>query len=136
MKNILKGLSGYKALIYLFVSVITLSLALVSCGGGGYGGGGGGMSYSAPGAFSLSAPSNNMMAVGATPTLTWTASPYATSYTVQVSADAFATTVVNVSVGTTSFPVSTPLAPGTYVWRVTATNLYGKMTAGPFTFTT
>lgn len=55
------------------VLLVILAAVLYSCGGGGYGGGGGMMAV-APGAFSLSSPTDGAMGVGATPTLMWTAS--------------------------------------------------------------
>ncbi len=124
-----------------FLLILTAGVLLaVSCGGG-YGGGGGGMMAAAPGMFSLSMPANNIMGETTTPTLSWSASPNATAYEVQINtANTFAAgTMVNdtKSIMTLSYMVSPALAPGTtYFWRVIASSIYGTFTAGPFMFTT
>jgi hypothetical protein len=86
------------------VILIVLATILYSCGGGGYGGGGGSMVV-APGAFSLSSPSDGAMGVGATSTLMWTASPSATDYRVQVDTTGTfsGTLVINASLGATTY---------------------------------
>jgi hypothetical protein len=134
-----KNESGRASLsrIKLLLILITGALLTVSCGGGGYGGGGG--MVAAPGAFSLSMPTNGAMGVTTAPTLSWTASPYATEYEVQINTmSTFAGTMVNdtKNLATTSYMVSPALAPGTYFWRVIASSTYGTYTAGPFSFTT
>ena len=83
------------------------------------------------------------MGVGTMPTLVWTASPNAMAgYEVQVEVAtgnfSKPTVPVDVVVGTTTFtvPMAAGLVPGTqYHWSVIAENMYGSMTAGPFTFT-
>ncbi len=123
----------------LFAVAAVISLAVVSCGG--YGGGGGYMTAATPGpgVFNLSMPANGASGVGATPTLTWTASLYATSYTVEVStSNTFSPLAISPAptVATTTYPVTPPLAAGTYFWRVIANNAYGMYTSPTFTFAT
>ncbi len=124
----------------IFLLILTAGvLFVVSCGG--YGGGGGGMMAAPPGMFSLSMPANNVMGETTTPTLSWSASPSATAYEVQINtANTFAAgTMVNdtKNIMTLSYMVSPALAPGTtYFWRVIASSIYGTFTAGPFMFTT
>lgn len=130
------SLSRIKRLLIL----TTGALLAVSCGGG-YGGGGGGMMAAAPGMFGLSMPANNAMGETTTPMLSWTASPNAMTYEVQINTmNTFASmTMVNdtKNLTTTSYMVSPALAPGTmYFWRVIASSIYGTFMAGPFTFTT
>ena len=83
----------------------------------------------APAAVSLSAPADGASGVATMPTLTWTAIPAATSYTVEVASDpGFATIVSSGTVTGTSFQ-ATGLAPSTtYYWRVRATNACGAGT--------
>lgn len=108
-----------------------LGLLFLSCGG--YGGDGG----TAPTAFSLVDPVNGEPTTP-TPVLTWTAAAGTTSYTVQVDDEiTFALPrVINATVPATEtmYPVSPPLAAGTYFWRVLANNYYGMRTAGPTSF--
>ncbi len=126
------------------VSAVVLGVILTSCGGGGYGGGGsyGSSMGLAPAAFSLTAPANTSTGVVSTSTitLTWGASLYATSYTVEVSTvNTFATTVVSVpGLIATSYAIpANTLASGTqYFWRVIAFNASGMFTATAFSFTT
>ena len=75
----------------------------------------------------LSAPTNGATGVSLTPTLSWSASSGATSYTVQVSiSNAFNSFAYNQTVTTTSATVSSALAANTvYYWRVSATNAGG-----------
>ncbi|WP_439593784.1 discoidin domain-containing protein [Microbacterium sp.] len=87
----------------------------------------------APGGFTQSSPASGASNVSTTPTLSWTASPGATSYTVVVStSSSFASPVVNSSgITGTSLAVTPPLAAGTqYYWRVTAVNGVGSTQAG------
>ena len=80
-----------------------------------------------PAAPSLSSPADLATGVSTSPTLSWTASTGATSYTAQVSTDiTFATLVVNRAGITTTSTAVTGLANNTkYYWRVNATNTYG-----------
>ncbi len=123
----------------LLLILISGMLITASCGGS-YGGSGSSMA-SAPGVFSLSMPANAAMSVSITPQLTWTASPNATSYEVQINTmNTFsAGTMVNdtKNLTTTTYTVSPALSSGTmYFWRVIASSAYGTYTAGPFSFTT
>ncbi len=134
MKEYLKITSGTR--VPFFAVGLLLSILIVSCGGG-YGGGGGG---TATGTFSLSMPTNMATGVSLTPTLTWTASAGANSYTVQLRVSTAMTYSTFASgITTTSFtvPMATPLLPSTmYDWQVMADGIYGTITAGPFSFTT
>ncbi len=73
-----------------------------------------------------------------TPTLTWTASSGASSYTVQVSTiSTFATTVVNQSLTTTSYTTPALSNATTYYWRVNAANAGGTSAwSGTWSFAT
>ena len=130
-----------RTLLFIIVSVFLASILLASCGGGGYGGGGGGMYGGGggmamkPGAFSLTSPGPNAMGVSLTPTLMWNPSAGVTSYAVQVTQGA--TTVFTGATTMTSEMISPSLIPNTtYDWQVTATGIYGQITAGPSAFTT
>jgi hypothetical protein len=136
MKNTLSIRGVNRALLFTIATVFIASILLVSCGG--YGGGGGG---AAPGTFMLLTPGDATTAESLTPTLTWTASTGATSYTVQVDQTGSFTGPfdINVSVGNMTayiIPASTLAAGTTYHWRVIAYNYYGTLIAGPFTFVT
>ncbi len=88
-----------------------------------------------PGAFSLTSPGPNATGVSLTPTLMWTMSAGVTSYTVQVTQGT--STVFTGMTAMTSIPVTPSLlANTTYDWQVTATGIYGPITAGPLSFTT
>lgn len=82
----------------------------------------------APGAPKPLSPADSVLAVAIKPTLAWTASGGAASYTVQVSADAaFGSPILNDStVAGDSFAVPVFLANSTlYYWRVKAKNAAG-----------
>jgi hypothetical protein len=136
MKKTLTISNKTRILLFIIGGMLVAGILLVSCGGGGYGGGGG-MSGSgmAAGAFALSMPGNGATGVSLTPTLVWNPSAGATSYAVQVT---HGTTIVFTDTKTmTSDMVSPSLAPNTtYDWQVTATGIYGPITAGPFSFMT
>ena len=77
---------------------------------------------------SLLSPTNGASDTTCTPTLDWSESEGATTYTVQVSvASNFSSTVVNqtVSVSQYTVPSGTLTSFTTYYWRVNATNIYG-----------
>jgi len=94
-----------------------------------------------PGAFTLSAPADGATNVSLTPTLTWTASAGATSYTLEAASDSGFTTIVlsQVGISTTSYTPGAPVAQGvTVFWRITAVSAGGNTLAtnAPFSFTT
>ncbi len=80
-----------------------------------------------PSAPALTAPSNNALNVTTTPTLTWGTSASASTYQIQVStSSSFQSTVIDASLTTTSFTVSSSLnGATTYFWRVRASNSCG-----------
>ncbi len=95
------------------------------------------MATPGPGAFGPTAPTNGATAQGTAPTLMWSASLYATLYTVEVStSNTFVPIAASVAVAATSWAVTPALLPGTYFWRVTADNAYGMYTSATFTFST
>jgi hypothetical protein len=101
----------------------TFALLLSACDSGS-----GPNSPQAPDAPKPLAPIDSALAVAIKPTLAWNASGGATSYTVQLSADAaFDSAIVNDSaVARDSFAVPGFLANGTlYYWRVKAKNAEG-----------
>ncbi len=129
--------TGASAAALIALAVIA-SVAMVSCGG--YGGGSGSyMATPGPGAFNLSMPANGASGQGTMPALTWTASLYATSYTVEVStSNTFSPLAISPAptVAATTYSVTAPLAAGTYFWRVIANNTSGMYTSPTFTFST
>jgi hypothetical protein len=81
-----------------------------------------------PDAPSLVSPSNGSSGLSCTPTLDWSDSPTATTYTVQVSVSSnFSSPVLNQTVSSSSYTVSSGILVGftTYYWRVNATNVNG-----------
>jgi hypothetical protein len=77
---------------------------------------------------SLLSPSNGAQDLSCTPTLDWTDSTGATTYTVQVSVSSnFSSTVINQTVSSSQFTVPSGALASytTYYWRVNATNIYG-----------
>jgi len=94
-----------------------------------------------PGAFSLTAPADGATNVTQLPTLTWTASAGAASYTLEAASDAGFTNIVlsQVGIATTSYTPGAPIAQGVTVhWRVTAVSGVDTTlaTGAPFSFTT
>ncbi|MFA5803862.1 MAG: FISUMP domain-containing protein [Melioribacteraceae bacterium] len=81
----------------------------------------------APAVPILSSPTNNAVDVSVSPTLTWTASTTATSYTLQVSTkNDFSTLVINQSgLINTNQLISGLYSTAKYYWQVSATNSYG-----------
>ena len=61
--------------------------------------------------------------VGATPNFDWSDAADATAYRIQVDDDVdFPSPVISVTVTTSTFMLTTALAPGTYYWRVQGRN--------------
>lgn len=94
-----------------------------------------------PGAFTLTSPADGAVGVPLLPTLTWSASAGAATYTLEAASDAGFTNIVLSQVGilTTSYTPGAPVAQGVTVhWRVTAVSAGGTTLAtnAPFTFTT
>lgn len=76
----------------------------------------------------LTAPANNQIGVGATPTFSWAAVPGALSYTVEIATNPGFSPIAQTLSGipTTSTTVTTPLAQDVvHYWRVRATNSCG-----------
>lgn len=76
----------------------------------------------------LQSPSNGATSVSCTPTLDWSDSTGATTYTVQVSvASNFSSTLVNQTASSSSYTVPSGVLNGntTYYWRANATNVNG-----------
>lgn len=98
-------------------------------------------SAAAPGAFSLLTPVDGAPNVSLLPTLTWSASSGAASYTLEAASDSGFTNIVLSQVGilTTSYTPGAPIAQGvTVYWRVTAVSGVDTTlaTGAPFSFTT
>ncbi|MCL4869377.1 MAG: M36 family metallopeptidase [Anaerolineae bacterium] len=92
----------------------------------------------APAAPTLVSPPNGASGVSTAVTLSWNASPSATSYTVEVATDAGFTNIIHTNtVAGTSDTVNGLAILTTYHWRVRATNPCGTGTnSAVFTFTT
>jgi hypothetical protein len=87
----------------------------------------------------LIAPANGAANVAFAPVLSWTASPQAQTYTVEVATDAGFTNIVSTAtIAGTSHTVTPALASNTtYFWRVRATNTCGTSSnSATFQFTT
>ena len=93
----------------------------------------------APGCTTNTTPANNAINVSATPTLTWAAATYASSYDVYLGTTAASATLQG-NVTTTSYVVPTALAFSTqYFWYVVPKNVTGSATgcvANSTSFTT
>lgn len=94
-----------------------------------------------PGAFTLLTPTNGAVSVPLLPTLTWTPSVGATTYTLEAASDAGFTNIVLSQTGivATTYTPGAPVAQGvTVFWRVTAISGGGTTlaTGAPFSFTT
>lgn len=89
------------------------------------------ISSATPGTFALTAPTVGQTGVSTTPTLSWAASPGATSYLVEVATDpGFTNIVATRTVTGTSTTLTTALAPDTvHHWRVRASNGCGNTLA-------
>ncbi|KAF0140356.1 MAG: PQQ enzyme repeat-containing protein [Stygiobacter sp.] len=93
----------------------------------------------APGAPTLSSPSNNSSNVSISPTLSWNSSNGATSYTLQVSENSSFNNYVYNQIGltNTSQQVSGLSNSKTYYWRVSASNSFGTSSySSTWNFTT
>jgi M6 family metalloprotease-like protein len=83
-----------------------------------------------PGAFGKVSPTNGTTGLGASPTLTWGASPGATSYLVcHDTTDDNACGASWVSAGAATASALSGLAPGTYYWQARAQNANGTTDA-------
>jgi len=86
-----------------------------------------------PGSFSLTAPGNGDFDLSTTPTLTWSASSNAATYTVKIATDPSLTNLVTTASGLTSTSYAVPAnlltECGNYYWSVTATNASGNTIA-------
>jgi endonuclease/exonuclease/phosphatase family metal-dependent hydrolase len=92
----------------------------------------------APGAFSLSLPSNGDSGLTTTPTLSWAASSGAATYTVKIATNAALSPAVFTQFG---LPGTSFVIPGgvladcsTYYWGVTAVNANGSTASSPASF--
>jgi hypothetical protein len=89
----------------------------------------------APGPFNLSSPADGATVSGLTPTLTWTASDLADTYTVFVGTDSGLSTILASAQGIvgTSFvvPSSTLTYSTQYYWGVRASNVSGRTSSTP-----
>jgi len=151
MKSTYKISNRTGVLLFAIASVFVANIIHVgdSFGADGsfYGGGPMGM---APDAFTLVSPPDDApkdpkhTLLTVTPTLTWTQSPGATGYTVQISKTIdFSSPVLNVPVGptTTSYTLTAEQALQSgihYYWRVTAYIIFTQQipaSNAPFTFT-
>jgi hypothetical protein len=70
-------------------------------------------------------PDNNTMHAPLNPTLQWQAMPHADAYHLEVSADSFATTMMNATTADTAHPIEGLAYEHRYHWRVRATNASG-----------
>lgn len=93
-----------------------------------------------PAAFTLTAPADTAVGVSTTPTFTWTSSPNAAGYRIQVSQGPEwgpVYVIDQAGIVGTSFTPAVPLADGIrYLWTVTATNVAGSRMASFWSFTT
>nr|WP_225444633.1 S8 family serine peptidase [Pseudomarimonas arenosa] len=82
----------------------------------------------APAAITLGAPANNATDQSLRPTLSWTASSGASTYTVEVSTSSdFSSILATATVNGTSYTLPSELNPSTtYYWRVRAANICGS----------
>ncbi|MGB3047351.1 MAG: hypothetical protein WBB61_05090, partial [Dokdonella sp.] len=98
-----------------------------------------GVSSNASAAPTLIAPANNATQVSVLPTLSWSASPGALKYKVEIATDVgFSNIVASTTVTTTSYKVTAIHAESTqYYWRVTPQNYCGNgAVSSTFAFTT
>ncbi len=92
----------------------------------------------APGPFSLLTPADGSLGVSLTPTLTWSSSSDATSYTVKIDDDPALTTPLFTQTGVVStslaVPASTLVTCTQYYWGVQAVNGTGTTNSTPLSF--
>jgi endonuclease/exonuclease/phosphatase family metal-dependent hydrolase len=96
---------------------------------------------SPPGAFTLLSPADASVGLGLTPTLSWSSSSGAASYTVRIDDNpSFSSPFEQAGIAATSFAVPSGILAqcGTYWWTVVATNTSGSTSAsnGPDAFST
>ncbi len=151
MKSTLKICDRIGVLLFVMASVFVVNIIHGNDSLGAVGGySGGGITGMTPEPFSLVSPPDGapkdpkQSLLTVTPTLTWTQSPGATGYTVQISKTLdFSSPVLDVSVGPTitsyTLTAEQALQSGThYYWRVTAYIIFTQQIAAsnaPFTFT-
>ena len=92
----------------------------------------------APGAFSLSSPSDGAVDQSLNPTLSWGSSSSATSYLLEISDTIdFSSIVYSTTLTGTSIAIPSSLTSGTvYYWRVTAENSCNPRTSSTYRFRT
>jgi putative hemolysin len=82
---------------------------------------------STPSAPSLSSPSNGSSTCDTTPTFTWGSVTGATSYRIQVdNSSGFGSPEIDTTTSNSYYTPGTALSPGTYYWRVRASNMCGN----------
>ena len=80
-----------------------------------------------PAAPSLLSPPDGSLLCYLTPTFDWSAVTWAASYRIEVDDErSFASPVVRVDLIPSEYPRTTPLAPGSYYWRVRASGTCGQ----------
>ncbi len=83
----------------------------------------------------LNAPANNAVITTQTPIMSWATAAGADNYRLEIARDDnFADVVLTQVLAQSFLPVTQPLAPGEYFWRVTAQNECGNATTSPFRF--
>ncbi len=151
MKSTLKISDRTGVLLFAIASVFVANIIYAGDSVGADGGySGGSATGMTPDEFTLVSPPDNApkdpkhTLLTVTPTLTWTQSPGATGYIVQISKTIdFSSPVLNVSVGPTltsyTLTAEEALQSGThYYWRVTAYIIFTQQISAsnaPFTFT-
>ena len=89
-------------------------------------------SGSPPAAPTLVSPSNNSSTSDTTPYFDWSAVSGATAYLLQVDdSSSFNSPEISTTTGNSDYTASSPLATGTYYWRVQASNSYGSGSWSP-----
>jgi len=84
------------------------------------------ISCPAPPAPSLSSPSNGSSTCDTTPYLDWSSVSEATFYRIQVDdSSSFSSPAINITTSNSNYTPGTALSPGTYYWRVRASNACG-----------
>ena len=93
---------------------------------------------SVPGQVSLTSPTNSLTGVSTSPSYSWGSQALATSYDIDIAADAGFTTIIdNATVGSNSYSGITLNTLTQYFWRVRSVNTCGNGTySNTFSFTT